>query len=115
MLSIRVSSLLIHGDIFDHIEMSTEYDFIFGCNIAFQFVKEDFRSKEGGIKKAYISVINIYLLLSLTNINVMPHKKYQAILGGDFNMVENLTMDRQEGNPNRQHQYGLKELNKIII
>ena len=48
MLSIRVSSLLIHGDIFDHIEMSTEYDFIFGCNIAFQFVK-DFRSKEGGI------------------------------------------------------------------
>ena len=45
----------------------------------------------------------------------MPHKKYQAILGGDFNMVENLTMDRQEGNPNRQHQYRLKELNKVII
>ena len=41
--------------------------------------------------------------------------KHQAILGGDFNMVENLTMDRQEGNPNRQHQYRLKELNKVII
>ena len=34
-------------------------------------------------------------------------------MGGDFNMVENLTMDRQGGNPNRQHLYGLEELNKI--
>ena len=34
-------------------------------------------------------------------------------MGGDFNMVENLTMDRQGGNCNRQHQYGLEELNKI--
>ena len=39
--------------------------------------------------------------------------KYDVILGGDFNMVENLTMDRQGGNCNRQHQYGLEELNKI--
>ena len=28
-------------------------------------------------------------------------------------MVKNLTMDRQGGNPNRQHQYGLEELNEI--
>ena len=34
-------------------------------------------------------------------------------MGGDFNMVENLTMDRQGRNPNRQHLYGLKELNEI--
>ena len=27
--------------------------------------------------------------------------KYEVILGGDFNMVENLTTDRQGGNPNR--------------
>ena len=39
--------------------------------------------------------------------------KYEVILGGDFNMVENLTMDRQGGNPNRQHLYGLEELNEI--
>ena len=39
--------------------------------------------------------------------------KYEIILGGDLNMVENLTMDRQGGNPNRQHLYGLEELNKI--
>ena len=28
-------------------------------------------------------------------------------------MVENLTMDRQGGNPNRRHLYGLEELNEI--
>ena len=39
--------------------------------------------------------------------------KYEVILGGDFNMVENLTIDRQGGNPNRLHQYGLEELNEI--
>ena len=39
--------------------------------------------------------------------------KYEIILGGDFNMVENLTMDKQGGNPNRQHIYGLEKLNQI--
>ena len=34
-------------------------------------------------------------------------------MDGDCNIVKDLTMDRQGGNPNRQHQYGLKELNKI--
>ena len=34
-------------------------------------------------------------------------------MGGDFNMVENLTLDRQGGKPNRQHLYGLEELNEI--
>ena len=28
-------------------------------------------------------------------------------------MVENLTMDRQGGNPNRQHQYRLEEFNEM--
>ena len=28
-------------------------------------------------------------------------------------MVENLTLDRERGNRNRQHQYGLEELNEI--
>ena len=39
--------------------------------------------------------------------------KYEVILGRDFNMVENLTMHRQGGNPNRQHQYRLEELNEM--
>ena len=39
--------------------------------------------------------------------------KYKVILGGGFNMVENVTMDRQGRNPNRQHLSGLEELNKI--
>ena len=34
-------------------------------------------------------------------------------MGGNFSMVENLTMDRQGGNPNRQHLYGLEELSEI--
>ena len=34
-------------------------------------------------------------------------------MGGDLNMVENLTMDRQGGNPNRQHLHGLEKLNEI--
>ena len=42
MLSIWVTSLPMHGQIFDHVEVSTQYDFIFGCDITFQFVKEDF-------------------------------------------------------------------------
>ena len=37
MLSIRVTSLPIHGQIFDHLEVCTQYDFIFRCNIKFQF------------------------------------------------------------------------------
>ena len=45
----------------------------------------------------------------MLNLNVTP--KYEIILGGDFNMVENL--DKQDGNPNRQHLHGLEELNEI--
>ena len=39
--------------------------------------------------------------------------KYEVTLGGHFNMVENLTMDRQGGNPNRQHLYRSEQLNEI--
>ena len=42
MLSIPVASFPIYGQIFDHVEVSTQYDFIFGCDITFQFIKEDF-------------------------------------------------------------------------
>ena len=35
--------------------------------------------------------------------------KYEIILGGDFNIVENLGMDSQDRNRNRQHLYGLEE------
>ena len=48
MLSIRVTSLPIHGQIFDHAKVSTQYDFIFECDITFQFVKEDFPLEGGG-------------------------------------------------------------------
>ena len=37
------------------------------------------------------------------------------ILGGDFNMVEDLLLDRQGGNPNTTHTLGLNSLNKNII
>ena len=42
-------------------------------------------------------------------------RKYKVILGGDFNMVENLTMGWQGRNPNRQNLHGLEELSKIVI
>lgn len=35
--------------------------------------------------------------------------KYEVILGEDFNIVQNLTMDMQSGNPNRQDLYRLEE------
>ena len=34
-------------------------------------------------------------------------------MDGDFNIVKDLTMDKQGGNPNRQHQYGIEKLNEI--
>ena len=34
-------------------------------------------------------------------------------MDGDCNIVKDLTIDRQGGNPNRQHQYGLEQLNEI--
>ena len=42
MKSIRVPSLPIYGQIFDHVEVSSQYDFIFGCDITFQLIEEDF-------------------------------------------------------------------------
>ena len=42
MLSIRVTSLLIHGQIFDYVKVSIQYDFLFGCHITSYFVKADF-------------------------------------------------------------------------
>ena len=34
-------------------------------------------------------------------------------MDGDCNIVKDLTIDRQGGNLNRQHQYGLEQLNEI--
>ena len=34
-------------------------------------------------------------------------------MDGDCNIVKDLTIDRQGGNPNRQHQYELEQLNEI--
>ena len=42
---------------------------------------------------------------------VENHKK--KILAGDFNMVENLFLDRKGGNPTNIHQLGLQNLNRI--
>ena len=47
MLSIPVASFPIYGQIFDHVEISTQYDFIFGSDTAFQFIKEDFPLRRG--------------------------------------------------------------------
>ena len=61
MLSIRVTSLPTHGQTFDHVEVSTQYDFIFECDRAFQFVKEDFplgdilEGVSSGITSSYFS------------------------------------------------------------
>ena len=42
MLSVRVSSLTIDGQIFNYVKVSTQYDFIFGCDLTFQLIKENF-------------------------------------------------------------------------
>ena len=39
--------------------------------------------------------------------------KQNLILGGDLNMVEDLLLDRQGGNPNNTHMLGLDHLSKI--
>ena len=48
MLSIPVASLPILGQIFDHVEVSTQYDFMFGCDITSQFINKDFLLGWGG-------------------------------------------------------------------
>ena len=37
----------------------------------------------------------------------------KTIIGGDFNMVENLSIDRKGGNPRNTHLIGLDQLNKL--
>ena len=48
MLSVRIPFLSIHGQIFNHVEVSTQYGLMFWCGITFLFVKEDFQLGEGG-------------------------------------------------------------------
>ena len=67
MLSIEVASLPIHGQVFNHVEVSTQYDFIFGCDITFQFIKEDFLL-EGYIRSVYICYLNFFFFSTVTNI-----------------------------------------------
>ena len=59
MLSIRVSALPVHGQVFDYVEVSTQYDFIFGCEVTFQFVKEDFplRGYVGSVDVCYLKFV----------------------------------------------------------
>ena len=49
-----------------------------------------------------------YLILQ----NVIEKNK-NTILAGDFNMIENLSLDRLGGNPNKTHTIGIQSLNKI--
>ena len=71
MLSITVTSLPIHGQIFNHVEVSTQYDFIFGCDIAFQFVKEDFLLG-GYIGSIYICYLKFFFCVSTVTDIIWP-------------------------------------------
>ena len=44
--------------------------------------------------------------------NITPNTPNKHILARDFNMVEDLNLDRQEGNPSKSHQIGLTNLEK---
>ena len=75
MLSIPVASLPILGQIFDHVEVSTQYDFIFGCDITSQFINEDFLlGWEGGeyIGSVYICYLKFVFLCSTVTDIIRP-------------------------------------------
>ena len=50
---------------------------------------------------------------SLKSYKKYIHIKKNLIVGGDFNMVEDLTLDRQGGTPNNIHLLGIQHLRKI--
>ena len=68
MLSIRVSALPIHGQIFDHVEVSTQYNLIYGCDITLQFVKEGLTLK-GDVGSVNVSYLEFIFLCFNSNRN----------------------------------------------
>ena len=74
MLSVRIPFLSIHGQIFNHVEVSTQYGLMFWCGITFLFVKEDFQLGEGGgILGTYVFAIwNLYFGVSTVTDIIWP-------------------------------------------
>ena len=86
-----------------------------------------YRDQNGSILKTMLQfeeeifqIINIYAPTNtsvrktfyITLQNVIEKNK-NTILAGNFNMIENLSLDRLGGNPNKTHTIGIKSLNKI--
>lgn len=60
-------------------------------------------------------IINIYAPTKPSSKNKFYKKlleKEKTILAGDFNMVENLFLDRLGGNPSKTHMIGFQKLNE---
>ena len=71
------------------------------------------------IEKQNYQIMNIYAptrnsekIKILQNFNYIDPKR-NLILGGDFNMVEDILLDRKGGNPNITHTLGIEYLTKI--
>ena len=74
-------------------------------------------SLDFSLEKQNFEIINIYApTKNSENSKFYKHlKKYintkqNIILGGDFNMVEDILLDRQGGNPNNTHMLGFDHL-----
>ena len=93
MLSIRVTSLPTHGQTFDHAEVSTQYDFIFECDRAFQFVKEDFPL--GDILEGVSSgITSSYFFVQVNSRSMLHHVSVGASLKQNkSNLILTLTLN----------------------
>ena len=93
-------------------------------NVNFSTIRKD---KEGrvlslhfSIEKQNYQIINIYAPARNSEkpnfcktLKTYIDSKQNLILGGDFNMVEDILLDRKGGNPNKTHTLGLDYLIKI--
>ena len=77
-------------------------------SLAFSFEKQHFQ-----IVNIYAPTKNSEKLKFYKRLKNYITPKNNLILGGDFNMVEDILLDRQGGNPNNTHMLGLDYLKQI--
>ena len=77
-------------------------------SVAFSFEKQNFQ-----IVNIYAPTKNSEKLKFYKKLKNYITTKNNLILGGDFNMVEDILLDRQGGNPNNTHMLGLDYLKQI--
>ena len=70
------SALPVHAQIFDHIEVSTQCDFIFRRDITFQFVKEGL-ALEGYVGCVFVSYLKCSIFCCLED---LEHLKMQSLI-----------------------------------